>query len=160
MKYVAGLLFDEDRTKVALILKNHGPAAVVGKWNAIGGKRSTMSAGQLESPAAAMYREFSEEAGVDIQAWEPFLILRSKGNNPEWQVDFFHAFDSDMLAGVKTMESESVMVWTLEELPVVVPNLNWIIPMAMGHKNDHVWIYEVIEKDTFSPLSMGAKESQ
>jgi hypothetical protein len=27
------------RTGVALILRNHGPGAIVGKWNAIGGKR-------------------------------------------------------------------------------------------------------------------------
>jgi 8-oxo-dGTP pyrophosphatase MutT (NUDIX family) len=150
IKYVAGLLFEEERNRVALILKNRGPAAVVGKWNAIGGKRTTMSAGQLESPAAAMWREFLEEAGVDVQSWEPFLILRAKGNNPEWQVDFFHAFDTAKLANVRTMESESVMVWHLDELPVVVPNLNWIIPMALSHKNEHVWVYEVIEKDTFS----------
>lgn len=150
IKYVAGLLFDEDRNHVALILKDHGPAAVVGKWNAIGGKRSTASAGQLESSAAAMWREFIEEAGVDIQNWEPFLILRAKGNEPEWQVDFFHAFDTAKLAQAKTMERETVMVWHLDELPVVVPNLTWIIPMALSHKNEHVWVYEVIEKDTFA----------
>jgi 8-oxo-dGTP pyrophosphatase MutT (NUDIX family) len=150
IKYVAGLLFDEDRNKVALILKNHGPAAVVGKWNGIGGKRSTMSAGQTESAPAAMWREFFEEAGVDVQNWEPFLILRARGENPEWQVDFFHAFDSEKLAKVRTIESEAVMVWHLDELPVVVPNLTWIIPMALSHKNEHVFVYEVIEKDTFA----------
>ena len=150
IKYVAGLLFDEDRNKVALILKNHGPAAVLGKWNGIGGKRSTGSARQLESASAAMWREFLEEAGVDIQSWEPFLILRARGENPEWQVDFFHAFDTAKLGQVKTMESESVMVWNIDELPVVVPNLTWIIPMALSHKNEHVWVYEVIEKETFA----------
>ncbi len=150
IKYVAGFLFDEDRNHVALILKNRGPAVLVGKWNAIGGKRTTMSAGQTDSSPAAMWREFMEEAGVDIHNWEPFLILRAKGANPEWQVDFFHAFDTAKLAQVKTMESESVMVWHLDELPVVVPNLNWIIPMALSHKNEHVYIYEVIEKDTFA----------
>jgi 8-oxo-dGTP pyrophosphatase MutT (NUDIX family) len=147
VKYVAGLLFDEDRNRVALILKNHGPAAVVGHWNAIGGKRSTASAGQLESSAAAMWREFIEEAGVDIQSWEPFLILRAKGDNPEWQVDFFHAFDYAKLGEVKTMESESVMVWHLDELTNIVSNLAWIIPMALTHKSQHVHVYECIHAD-------------
>jgi ADP-ribose pyrophosphatase YjhB (NUDIX family) len=149
-KYVAGFLFDEDRNRVALILKNHGPAAVVDKWNAIGGKRTTMSAGQLESPAAAMWREFLEEAGVDVQGWQPFLILRAKGEKPEWQVDFFHAFDTEKLSQVRTMETESVMVWNLDELPVVVSNLAWIIPMALTHQSQHVHVYEVIEKNIFA----------
>jgi hypothetical protein len=48
------------------------------------------------------------------------------------------------------VESESVMVWHLDELPDVVSNLAWIIPMALTHQSQHVWVYEVIEKDTFS----------
>jgi hypothetical protein len=153
MKYVAGLLFDNDREKMALILKKHGPSSVVGHWNAIGGKRIDNHDLGLpdESSAAAMWREFAEEAGVYIEKWEPFLILRARGEKPEWQVDFFHAFDSDKLAEVRTCEGESVMVWRLDELPDVVPNLNWIIPMALGHKKDHVFVYEVIEKETFAP---------
>jgi 8-oxo-dGTP pyrophosphatase MutT (NUDIX family) len=150
VEYVAGLLFDEDRNRVALILKNHGPAAVVGKWNAIGGKRTTMSAGQPESPSAAMWREFLEEAGVDVQSWQPFLILRAKGSIPEWQVHFFHAFNTKKLAHVRTMETESVMIWPIDELPVVVSNLAWIIPMALTHQSQHVHVYEVIEKYTFA----------
>lgn len=154
-KYVAGLLFDDDCSKVALILKNHGPSAVIGKWNGIGGKRGTGSAGQLESSSSAMFREFLEEAGVSVQKWEPFLILRAKGDNPEWQVDFFHAFDTVSLGQVRTMESEAVMIWNLDQLPVIVPNLRWIIPMALGHKEDHVWIYEVIEKEVINHSAKG-----
>ena len=150
VKYVAGFLFDEDRKRVALILKNHGPASVVDKWNAIGGKRTTMSAGKWEDPAAAMRREFLEEAGVDVQSWQPFLILRAKGIAPEWQVDFFHAFDTEKLAQVRTMEAEPVMIWHLDELPVVVSNLAWIIPMAITHRCQLVHIYEVIEKEVFA----------
>ncbi len=150
MKYVAGFLFDENRERVALILKKRGPSAVVGKWNAIGGKRTTMSAGQLESAASAMWREFLEETGVSVETWEPFLILRARGEEPEWQVDFFHAFDAEKLAHVTTVEDEAVMVWHLDELPVVVSNLAWIIPMALTHRQQHVHVYEVIEKDSFA----------
>jgi 8-oxo-dGTP pyrophosphatase MutT (NUDIX family) len=149
-KYVAGLLFDSDRQKVALILKDHGPAVLLGHWTAIGGKRIDNHDLGLpdESSAAAMWREFQEETGVDIQNWEPFLILRDKA---AWQVDFFHAFDTEKLSKVRTMEREIVTVWNLEQLPDILPNLRWIIPMALGHQDDHVWIYEVIEKDTFAP---------
>ena len=152
IKYVAGFLFDEDRNHVALILKDRGPAVLVGKWDAIGGKRIDNHDLGLpdESSAAAMWREFAEEAGVYIENWEPFLILKARGPNPEWQVDFFHAFSTEKLAQVKTMEQEQVMVWHLDELPAIVPNLSWIIPMALNHKNEHVWVYEVIEKETFA----------
>jgi hypothetical protein len=78
------------------------------------------------------------------------LILRAKGPNPDWQVDFFHAFDNEKLAQVKTIEPESVMAWHLDELRVTVPNLYWIVPMAFSHKNDHVGVNEVIEKETFA----------
>jgi len=151
-KYVAGLLFSEDRNRVALILKRHGPPALIGKWNAIGGKRIDNHDLGIpdESAAAAMWREFAEEAGVYIKNWVPFLILRSKGSNPDRQVHFFHAFDTEKLGQVRTMESEAVMVWHLDQLPVVVSGLSWIIPMALSHKEQHVHIYEVIEKDTFA----------
>lgn len=43
-----------------------------------------------------MWREFLEETGTDVQSWQPFLILKDGGRNPEWQVDFFHAFDTDL----------------------------------------------------------------
>jgi ADP-ribose pyrophosphatase YjhB (NUDIX family) len=153
IKYVAGFLFDDTRQKVALILKNHGPAAIVGKWNAIGGKRVDNSDLGVpdESATQAMWREFKEEAGVYVENWELFLILKSNRHAvPEWQVDFFCAFDSKKLSCVHTIESEAVMIWNLEELPVIVPNLAWIIPMALNHKNEHIWVYEVTEKETFA----------
>ena len=153
-KYVAGFLFDEECTKVALIHKNHGPAAIVGHWNAIGGKRSVASAGQDESAAAAMWREFVEETGSGHGVrWTPFLVLRSQSSLDlahAWQVDFFHGFHDAALKTVRTAETEEVRVWPLTELPDVVPNLRWIIPMALGHDDDHVRIYEVIEKDAFT----------
>jgi hypothetical protein len=110
-RYVCGLLFDDEGQRLALIQKRKGPEAVVGRWNGIGGKCETGSAGQ-------------------------------------------HAFSSEHLALVKTMEEEEVAVWplTAESWSVlnVMPNLRWIVPLANGHKDDHVWIYEVIEKEVFA----------
>ncbi|UWZ84633.1 NUDIX hydrolase [Occallatibacter riparius] len=149
VKYVAGLLFDEDCKKVALVLKNHGPSAIVGKWNAIGGKRidSTNLGLGFESGPAAMYREFLEETGVEVRDWS--LFLRLQGD--QWEVEFYHAFDTAKQSQVRTMESEQIMVWPIDdEHPVWVPNLNWIIPMALGHTEDHVWVYDVMEKETMA----------
>ena len=103
-KYVAGFLFDSNRRRVALVHKTHGPAAIVGHWNAIGGKVKPGEPGLPdESSDAAMWREFMEETGVDV-SWTIFLHL----SGPGWQVDFYHAFDSDKLSQVRKMEEEDV----------------------------------------------------
>ena len=135
--YVAGLLFDEQRKHVALIHKKYGPPAVVGRWNAIGGKVE-----DGETSAAAMSREFLEEAGVEISSWTLFLRLIGAG----WKVDFYHAFSTTDLMRVRTCEEETVDRFPVSDgLHVVVPNLKWIIPMALGHFNENVSVYEVRE---------------
>lgn len=146
IEYVAGLLFDDDFTRVALILKNHGPANLLGKWNAIGGK---VDAGEL--PGHAMYREFAEETGVHIGSgdWCKFLVLHSNTETqPPWTVHFYYAADSEWLAQVRTMTDEEVSTWTLAMLtPRVAPNLKWILPMALHHRQDHVEVYDVTERE-------------
>jgi 8-oxo-dGTP pyrophosphatase MutT (NUDIX family) len=145
MKYVAGCCFSSDGERVALIHKEHGPEAVVGRWNAIGGKILTE---QNEEANVAMRREFLEETGTDVTAWTLFLVLKGIG----WQVSFFHIFSSELLSTVRTAEREVVDVFPVREVLSevnVVPNLRWIIPMALGHEKDHVLVYEVTEKETF-----------
>jgi 8-oxo-dGTP pyrophosphatase MutT (NUDIX family) len=157
VKYVAGFLFNDERSSVALIHKTHGPACMVGKWNAIGGKRKRGEPGLPdESSYAAMWREFQEEAGVAVKGWTPFLKLKGPG----WSVDFFHAFSSLDLMQVHTCEGEKVDVFHVDALPETVPNLNWIIPMALGHEDDHVWVYEVTEKETFAPRAEATKSKR
>jgi hypothetical protein len=151
VQYVAGLLFSSDRKRVALIHKNHGPAAVVGKWNAIGGKCIFCPEFGLppESPAAAMWREFCEEAGDAAGlnlSWSEFLCLDGRG----WRVTFFHAFDTEKLDLVSSQEDEDVSIFEVASLPETVPNLRWIIPMALGHADDHVWLYRVVEQEPFA----------
>jgi 8-oxo-dGTP pyrophosphatase MutT (NUDIX family) len=145
MEYVAGFLFSSDGEKVAFIHKECGPDAVVGRWNAIGGKILT---GQDETADVAMRREFLEETGTDVVAWTLFLVLKGA----DWQVSFFHAYNSELLSTVRTVEREVVDIFpvrdALSEINVV-PNLRWIIPMALSHDKDHVRVYEVLEKETF-----------
>ncbi len=134
-RYVAGFLFNESGSRLALIHKTRGPAAVVGHWTGIGGKIE-----DGETCAEAMQREFREEAGVLIDDWELFLILIGKG----WQVNFYHAFDAAVEL-VEKQEEEDVRVFSMSDHPDIVPNLRWILPMALGHLDDHVRIYEVME---------------
>ena len=146
-RYVAGLLFDTAMTKVALIKKQHGPPCMIGKWNAIGGKCNRDINGVWESADAAMYREYIEEADVSAP-WTTFLVLTGRS----WQVTFYKCFSSILLEGVATKEDELVNVWPLNALPSppdLVSNLRWIIPMALTHVYEHVWVYTVHESETF-----------
>ena len=146
IKYVAGFLFDKEKTKVALVLKNRGPASVVGKWNAIGGKCiDNRYLGQgFENGLDAVRREFLEETGVEVNSWNLFMRLRGD----EWEVEFYHAFDTEKQQQVCPMESEPIMVWPIQQKhPDWVPDLNWIIPKALTHNEDHIQVYEVIRKE-------------
>ena len=152
VKYVAGFLFNNERSSVALIHKMHGPACMIGKWNAIGGKIKGGEPGlRYESRDAAMCRKFREEAGVSITSWTPFLKLNGTG----FSVDFYHASSSEALAQVRTCESETVHVFHIDSLPDTVPDLKWIIPMCLGHEDDDVWAYEVTEKEILAPRFKG-----
>lgn len=122
--YVAGFLFSEPGDKVALIKKNH-PKWQAGKLNAIGGKLK-----DHEVPYKAMVREFGEETGVQIESWWHFLTLNGK----DWKVYFYRAF-SDKVAKVRTNEDEEVSVIPVNEVRkhLLIPNLSWILPLALDN---------------------------
>jgi len=79
--WVAGFLFRNDGTEVALVLKTR-PQWQAGKLNGPGGKID-----EGETPEAAMRREFLEEAGADVPDWKEFLLLKVQ----DGQVHFFVA---------------------------------------------------------------------
>lgn len=138
IKYVAGLLYNDDATAVALVRKERGPAFAIGKWNAIGGKIE-----EGEESSAAMQREFQEEAGVSVSSWQMFLQLSGCG----WSVDFYKAFSSSALESVQTCETEQIETWKMYNLPEIVSNLHWIMPMSLCHQDDNVEVYFVEEGD-------------
>ena len=124
--YVAGLLFDDVGTNVALITKNK-PEWQKGKINAIGGKVE-----EHETFIEAMWREFEEETGVPVDEWFQFLILTGS----DYEVRFFSCFDKDMLSKVTTKEDEEVFIYNPSNLPSnVIPNIRWIVPMALNKTN-------------------------
>jgi 8-oxo-dGTP diphosphatase len=119
--YVCGFLFSPDRSRVLLIRKRR-PAWQKGQLNGVGGK---IEPG--ESPARAMRREFSEEAGVDIEAWREVMVL----TGPDWRGHFFRAF-GDIIDAARTLTDEHVEIHPVAALPVsVIPNLRWIIPLLL-----------------------------
>lgn len=123
IEYVAGLLFSEDAREVALIRKLK-PAWQAGRLNAIGGK---IEPG--ETPAAAMAREFDEEAGVSGLAWEPVAVLYG-----EFGAVHFFACRSAEFWHVRTMEAEAVERWPVASAlasPDLIPNLRVVVAIAL-----------------------------
>lgn len=137
-RWVAGLLFHEDLSYVALVRKNR-PKWQAGRLNAIGG-----SVEEGETAFGAMVREFKEEAGVEINDWKEFAWLYG-----DWgTVVFYRAFKpSETLLKVRTMEDEEIIFLPTDYLPYdeMIPNLSWIIPLAM-YRHDDYHVIKVQEK--------------
>lgn len=119
--YVLALLFTPARGHVVLMAKTR-PAWQAGRVNALGGK---LLPG--ESPAAAARREVREEAGVDVAAWEEFLVW----DDPQYRLHAVRAFDA-AAHGAHTAEDQAVFLADPTALPAhVIDNLRWLIPLAL-----------------------------
>ena len=121
-QYVAGLLFDDNASRVALVLKNR-PAWQAGHFNAIGGKIEPD-----EGPSDAMTREFVEEAGVELE-WTFQFVL---GRADVYEVYFFAAWNTEALELVTTVEDEPIYILDPLNLPEnTIFNIRWITPLIM-----------------------------
>ena len=119
--YVLALLFTPDRSRVVLMRRTR-PAWQAGRVNALGGK---LLPG--ESPVAAARREVVEEAGVDLAAWEEFLVW----DDPVYRLHVVRAFDA-AAGNARTAEDQEVFLAPVHALPVeLIDNLRWLIPLAL-----------------------------
>lgn len=129
-RYVLGFCFNRNLSKVVLILKTR-PEWQAGRLNGIGGH---IEAG--ETPGMTMYREYREEADWNSHlSWTPYGKLH--GN--EWEVYLFWTI-SDKLPRVPKPTSEGVVAtYKVSEVlgspkgTVPLPNLRYLIPMALNH---------------------------
>ena len=119
--YVLALLFTPDRRRVVLMRKTR-PAWQAGRVNALGGKL-----GAAETPLAAARREVREEAGVDVDGWEEFLVWE----DPVYRMHAVRAFHR-AAHEAHTAEDQEVFLADVAQLPVeLIDNLRWLVPLAL-----------------------------
>lgn len=125
-KYVVGFMFDDLGERVLLIRKNR-PDWQAGKANGVGGKIE-----EGEMPLAAMTREFEEETGVktDTTMWDCFALM-SGFDFHDFEIYFFRAFNTELIFDAITVTDEVIGRFWVAALPEHVPNLRWLIPMAL-----------------------------
>lgn len=134
--YSAGFLFSPSKTKLLLIRKNR-PAWMRGMLNGIGGH---IEPG--ETPHDCMVRECQEETGLIVPEWKHFVTLRF----PEAVINFFTAVS--VIREAKDMTDERLYATDVSEGSIapglaVVPNLRWLIPMALHFDRDKVSSYDM-----------------
>ncbi len=155
---VCGFAFEPSPTslhpQVLLMLKNRGPATVRGRWNGPGGKVEGNGLG--ESLGQAMVREFAEETGgkTTVADWEKFVELRFDGGCVHF---FFYNGPPLIPAGVRTASNSPtdeevrwVDVEALTYRPLgaqVVPNLLWLIPLALDLMRSPMKLPIVVEEE-------------
>lgn len=124
--FVMGLLFSPDATSVALVRKADDPREkLAGLWTGIGG-----AVEDGETPLHAMEREFLEEAFVAGIAWRRFAELVYRGRT----TICFTARDAaiERVGHPLPNPREPVArVLVPDAVRMGVPNLRWLIPMAL-----------------------------
>jgi 8-oxo-dGTP diphosphatase len=131
--YVVGLVHDGDR--VVLVKKNK-PEWQAGKLNGVGGK---VELG--ESYQEAMTREFEEETGVRIDNWDYVLTLFAG----EHDIAFYgRQVFPETIALARTVEEEEIIVRPYRTLQPweIIPNLEWIIPLAISNAYQPFEVWE------------------
>jgi 8-oxo-dGTP diphosphatase len=119
--YVLALLFTPDRRRVVLMHKTR-PVWQAGRVNALGGK---IAPGETISEAAR--REVREEAGVDVEQWEEFLVW----DDPVYRMHVMRAFDP-AAERAHMAEDQEVFLAAVDDLPPnLIDNLRWLIPLAL-----------------------------
>lgn len=130
-QYVCGFYFIDDN--VVLIRKNK-PEWQAGKLNGVGGAIEPE-----EYPIDAMRREFREEASKHTSAdeWRFFALLRTN----DCEIHFYSAYGS--ASGICSGTDEAIYfveVDTVAHHPIVLPNLKWLIPLALSNEQPVVII--------------------
>jgi 8-oxo-dGTP diphosphatase len=123
-QFVVGFVMDDNGRRV-LLLRKRRPAWQDGLLNGCGGRVEPS-----ETFEQAMIREAREEIGVDRIPFAHVVTLR----RGEFECRFYRAFSTSAFAIADAQTDELVeRHWTSVVIgsPDLVPNLNWILPLAV-----------------------------
>jgi len=130
IKYVAGFMFNNDKSRVALILKNK-PDWQKGYLNGIGGKIEPN-----ENSLEAIHREFKEETGftTEKELWKHYATVSDI--NKTYSVDFYYyVTNNDNLNKLISTTDERIFIANVDEIDLdyfeVIPNLKWLIRICL-----------------------------
>lgn len=121
-RYVAGFLICGDEV---LLIQKLKPSWQRGRWNGVGGHVE-----DGEGAIDAMIREMKEETDIDIpiEELEHFCTL----TGDDFEVVFFRAF---VLTTCGQQTTDEIIGWfNINNLPNVIPNLKWLVPMAVNEQ--------------------------
>lgn len=129
IKYVVGFIFSWDKKSVILIKKQH-PEWQKGRLNGIGGHIN-----DKETAVAAMQRECKEETGLDLPAWNEFLLCEDEDKKIQLHC-FRTVLFENQIKQAKTMTDEAISVVDAENASnlsaqSMIGNLRVILRMAM-----------------------------
>jgi 8-oxo-dGTP pyrophosphatase MutT (NUDIX family) len=121
--YVLGFVFDPTGEAVLLQLKKK-PDWMRNRFNGIGGH---VEPG--EAPGLAMSREAGEEAGLGELSWQQVCELRGEG----FCIYVYASFTEEIGDHEAPGGSEMLKIVPTDKLPAsCIPNLHWLIPMALS----------------------------
>ncbi len=124
--YVAGFAFSKGHV---LLIRKARPAWQAGKLNGVGGHVEVN-----ELPLHAMQREFFEETGLwtSVRDWRLFAVVHTAHSRVFMYALEFEAFG----ATLKPADDEPLRWVRTDDLPEeVLPNLRWLVPMALRAKD-------------------------
>jgi 8-oxo-dGTP diphosphatase len=134
--YVVGFMFNSAENAVLLLRKNR-PTWQEGKLNGIGGRVE-----DGEDVQQAMRREFLEETGLECDSWCEFCVLSDERG---WRIHFLSAIG--LIGKAQATTDEKPVIVSAFALPFdVIPNLKWLIPMALSMRFERVDYFDVREQ--------------
>lgn len=129
--YVLGLAFSENGKDILLIQKTK-PEWQAGKLNGIGGKVEP-----YEGFNCAMVREFLEETELytTVAQWDYIGKLKGRDWNGGTFTVYVYTLFHDDICFFKSPTEEQVRLIPVESLERYphIPNLDWLVPMALNH---------------------------
>lgn len=128
-QFVVGFYFFGAEHQYVTLIRKRKPESQAGKLNGVGGAVEPGDGSALD----AMVREFYEEAGLQTKSehWRFFASLRTN----DCEIFFFSAYGPTY--GINSVTEERIefyAVATIPILPDMLPNLRWLIPLALNNE--------------------------